>query len=69
MNIPSYKNKTFIIKDNNALIRKDDLSSAGKNFPNGTEIIITDTKVDNNRNLYVFAHTGFPKSGCSFRLD
>ena len=76
MNVPSYKTKTFIVKDSEARVRADDLTSlkykagdvippnkkAGefKVIPKGTEISVTDTKTDNNRNLYVLAKAADP---------
>lgn len=81
MEIPSYKNKTFIVEDNDTRIRLDDLKTlatykAGDTIPDGkqigdfktipkrTEIIIKDTKVDSDRNVFVFAEPKDSNSKC-----
>lgn len=72
MEVPSYKNKTFIVEDNDTRIRNNDLTTlvkykagdiipADKNIgdfkiiPRRTDVVIIDTKVDTNRNVFVFA--------------
>jgi hypothetical protein len=72
MDVPSYKNKVFIVEDNDTRIRLDDLKTfdtykAGDVIPEGkqvgdfkiipkrTEVIVKDTKVDSDRNVFVFA--------------
>lgn len=77
MDVPSYKNKTFIIEDNDTRIRLADLKTFAKyktgdvlpddkqvgdfkNIPKRTEVVITDTKVDDNRSVFVFAQPAQP---------
>ncbi len=76
MDIPSYKNKTFIVESNETVIRLDNLSSAKykdgdvipvgkkvgdvKMIPRRTEISVSDTKIGNGRNVYVFAQPAEP---------
>jgi hypothetical protein len=72
MDVPSYKNKIFIVEDNDTRIRNNDLTTFAKYkagdvipddkqigdfkiIPRRTDVIITDTKVDANRNVFVFA--------------
>jgi hypothetical protein len=72
MDVPSYKNKTFIVEDNDTRIRNNDLKTfakykAGETIPQDkqigdfkiiprrTDVVITDAKVDANRNIFVFA--------------
>jgi len=76
MEIPSYKNKTFIVESNMAIVRLDNLTPSkykdgdiipdGKNIgdvktiPKRTEIVISNTKVGSDRIVYVFAEPADP---------
>lgn len=77
MDNPSYKNKTFIVEDNDTRIRQNDLLTFAKYkagdviptdkqigdfkiIPKRTEVIVTDTKADVNRTVFVFAQPAQP---------